>query len=67
MYKIFPIEEINVLNQGRFAGTSATVRKSLDGLFFITQLKTGVSENEGETFLTHSEALALMEGINWKN
>ena len=66
MYKVFTIEEIGTLNSNRFSGAPETVRRNIAGTEFITRLNTGVEPLEGETFLSHSEALALMDTAEWK-
>jgi hypothetical protein len=59
-YDIRPIAEINTFDYLLCSGysTSETVRKSLDGNFFIV---------EGETIniYTRSEILEIVEGANW--
>ena len=67
MYKIFGIEEIGVLNNGRWSGTPDTVRRSNDGTQFITQLRTGIAPEDGEVFLSHSETIELMSTELWKS
>lgn len=67
MYKIFGIEEIGVLNNGRFAGNGQTIRKSNDGSQFVTQLRTGIAPEEGEVFLSHPETVELMSTELWKS
>lgn len=67
MYKIFAIEEISILNGGRFTGDAESVRRSNDKTKFITQLRSGKIPNEGETFMTHTEALTLMSTVEWKS
>lgn len=66
MYKIFGIEEIGVLNNGRWSGSLDTARRSNDGTQFITQLRTGIAPENGETFIGHSEAVDLMNTELWK-
>ena len=65
MYKVFTIEEIGVLNSNRFSGEAETVRKNIAETEFITRHNTGVEPLEGESFLSHSEALALMVTAGW--
>jgi len=59
-YDIRPISELETFDYSLCSGysTKDTVRKSIDGQFFIV---------EGETFTTytHSEILAICEGANW--
>jgi hypothetical protein len=59
-YDIRPIAEINTFDYSLCSGyvNNETVRKSLDGNFFIV---------EGETIdtYTHSEILAIIEDANW--
>ena len=66
MYKVFTTEEIGVLNSNRFSGVAETVRKNIAETEFITRLNTGVEPLEGETFLSHNDALALMDTVEWK-
>jgi len=61
-YDIRPIAEIDTFDFSLCSGYSAkdTVRKSLDGQFFIV---------EGDTFTTYTreEMLVICEGTNWKS
>ena len=61
-YDIRPIAEINTFDYSLCSGFSSaeTVRKSLDGQFFIV---------EGETIntYTHAEILAIVNGVEWTN
>ena len=59
-YDIRPISEINTFDYSLCSGlqNADTVRKSLDGQFFIV---------EGETITTYTQAemLVICEGANW--
>lgn len=59
-YDIRPIEELNTFDYSLCSGFSdaTTVRKSIDGKFFIV---------EGDLFdtYTHDEILVVCEGANW--
>lgn len=59
-YDIRPISEINTFDYSLCSGFSSaeTVRKSLDEQFFIV---------EGETIntYTHTEILAIVNGVEW--
>jgi hypothetical protein len=59
-YDIRPITELETFDYSLCSGfsTKDTVRKSIDGQFFIV---------EGETFTTYTqqEMLAICEGANW--
>jgi len=67
MYKVFLIADLATLNNGRWSGDYNSPTLNIAGTEFITQLRTGESPLEGETFLTHSQALALMQTIEWKS
>jgi hypothetical protein len=66
MYKVLDKENFDELDSGRFASTKESARYSNDENQLITQLKTGVSPEEGEKFLTHLEAIELMNTPEWK-
>jgi hypothetical protein len=61
-YDIRPIAELNTFDYSLCSGfqNAETVRKSLDGQFFIV---------EGETInqYTHAEMLVIVEGSEWTN
>jgi hypothetical protein len=61
-YDIRPIAELNTFDYSLCSGfqNAETVRKSLDGQFFIV---------EGDTInqYTHAEMLQIVEGSEWTN
>lgn len=59
-YDIRPIEEINTFDYSQCVGfqNAETVRRSLDGQFFIV-------EGENINVYTHSEILVITQGEGW--
>jgi len=60
-YDIRPIEEINTFDYSQCIGVqnAETVRRSLDGKFFIV-------EGENINTYTHAEILEITQGNNWQ-